>query len=129
MLLNYTKHKYMNKTFLIYLSTLLDFYNFFVFKSEYSYLVSSNSLEEFLTFLFSFLFIIFFKDIKKLLNKFKNVYSLCKSIETVTILTLHMFKNKITVFLLQYIFFYLKLYYSTFLFTDKSCSNIINNLL
>ena len=82
-----------------------------------------------------------FKVAKELLNKFKNVYSLCKSIETVTILTLHMFKNKITgsKLLVQFFFCYLKEYYSTNVslfihlivpfFTDKSCSGIINNLL
>jgi len=82
-----------------------------------------------------------FRLVKELLERYKNIYFLCKSIELVTILTLKMFKNKIasareiTKLLFCYIketFKYNYLEYNHLLIpllTDKSCSGIINNSL
>lgn len=82
-----------------------------------------------------------FRLAKELLNRYENLYYLCKSIELVTILTLQMFKNKISssrkIIKLFFCYFkegFKKNYIETthlivpFL-TDKSCSGIVNNAL
>ena len=78
---------------------------------------------------------------KILLQKYINISFLCKTIELVTILTLQLYKNKIIASqkIIKLFFCFLKENYkNNFLslnhlvipiFTDKSCSGIINNLL
>jgi hypothetical protein len=82
-----------------------------------------------------------FRVVKEALQRYKNIHSLCKSIELVTILTLKIFKNKIfasrEITKLLFCFFKEKydenvsdLYHLIIPFlTDKSCSGIINNSL
>ncbi len=78
---------------------------------------------------------------KILLKKYINISFLCKTIELVTILTLQLYKNKIlsSQKIIKLFFCFLRENYkNNFLslnhliipiFTDKSCSGIINNLL
>jgi len=82
-----------------------------------------------------------FRVVKEALQRYKNIHSLCKSIELVTILTLKIFKNKIfsSREITKLLFCFLKekydenvsdLYHLIIPFlTDKSCSGIINNSL
>lgn len=78
---------------------------------------------------------------KILLQKYINISFLCKTIELVTILTLQLYKNKILAsqkIIKLFFCFFKENYKQNFsslnhliipIFTDKSCSGIINNLL
>ena len=78
---------------------------------------------------------------KLLLDKYTKISFLCKTIELVTILTLQVYKNKIlnSQIILKLLFCVFKEYYKNNIyslnhliipiFSDKSCTGIVNNLL